>query len=386
MYYTYQYRKRPRQVDIDSVLDNLFAGTEYQEPKEGVNAVYKDLSYPRYRTIIVNPNNINDRQRAYTASYIGLINSLTGQIERWLKQNQDNMSYTTFKIPKATGGFREIKAPNERLKEFMRYVKIKLEHTGVRTHDSAYAYIKERDCKHALQRHQDHNPNWFLKLDISKFFNNCKPEFIKRQLKLLYPFTLMEDSCYNRFIDAICQLACVDNELPQGTPLSPLITNWLMVPIDYQINKMLNSLDDNNFYTYTRYADDMLISCKQRFDVNEVVSLIKAILAEMNTPFQLNDNKTRFGSKAGRNWNLGIMYNKDNKLTVGYRRKRRIKTMLFQFYQGNRDYNYALELNGELAYLKNIEPEYYVGMIISMKNKYDFNFIAEIRRIIKERP
>ena len=77
------------------------------------------------------------------------------------------------------------------------------------------------------------------------------------------------------------------------------------------------------------------------------------------------------------------MYNKDNNITVGYRRKRRIKTMLFQFYQGNRDYQYTLELNGELAYLKNIEPDYYYGMIQSMNNKYEFNFMVEIKRILR---
>lgn len=383
MYYTYQYKKKPRQINIDDILDNLFEGVDYQEPVEGVNAVYKDLSYKRYRTIVVNPNNLTEEQRIYTSNYITIINQLTSKIEEWLLQHQADITYSVFKIPKATGGFREIKAPGDTLKTFMREIKTTLEHIGVQAHDSAYAYIKERDCKKALERHRDHNPNWFLKLDISKFFNNCHPDFIKRQLKLLYPFTLMEDSCYNRFVDAICQLACVDNELPQGTPLSPLITNWLMVPIDYQINKMLNSLDEN-FYTYTRYADDMLISCKYQFDVNEVVSLIKALLLEMNTPFEIKDEKTRFGSKAGRNWNLGIMYNKDNNLTVGYRRKRRIKTMLFQFYQGQRDYQYAVELNGELAYLKNIEPEYYRGMIQSMCNKYQFNFMAEINRAIRQ--
>jgi hypothetical protein len=192
----------------------------------------------------------------------------------------------------------------------------------------------------------------------------------------------MEDSCYNEFIDSLCSLACLDGELPQGTPLSPLITNWLMVPIDYHINKMLNSLDDN-FYTYTRYADDMLISCRHKFDTNEVISLVKALLLEMQTPFEIKDEKTRFGSKAGRNWNLGIMYNKDDNITIGYRRKRRIKTMLFQFFQGHRDYEYVLELNGELAYLKNIEPDYYYGLMQSMNQKYDFHFMQEIKKILR---
>lgn len=382
MYYTYRYKQRDHQINIDDVLDNLFEGTEYVEPTQGVNAIYKDTSYPRYRTINIAPASLKDNQLEAANTAVLKLQVLTKRIQEWLLQHQADMQYTTFQIPKATGGFREINAPCDVLKTFMREVKQYLDLIGICPHDSAYAYIKERDCKKAIQRHQDHNPNWFLKIDISKFFNHCDPTFIKRQLKQIYPFALMTDTCYNEFVDALCMLACYNNELPQGTPLSPLITNLLMVPIDYHINKMLHNLDDN-FYTYTRYADDMLISSKIKFDPNELVNLIKAILLEQNTPFEIKDEKTRFGSKAGRNWNLGIMYNKDNNLTIGYKRKRRIKTMLYQFYLGNRDYHYTLELNGELAYLKNIEPEYYQGMLDSMNRKYTFNFLNEIKAVLK---
>lgn len=383
MYYTYRYKKKDRQINIDDILDNLFLDTEYTEPNDGVNAVYKDLSYPRYRTIVVSPSRtLNNMQQRYTNDYKMRIENLTEDISMWLLQHQSEITYHTFKIPKATGGFREIKAPGDSLKEYMRQVKNKLEHLGCVPHDSAYAYVKERDCKRAIQRHQEQNSNWFLKLDISKFFNNCSPDFIRKQLRQLYPFTLLDDTCYNNFIDALCELACVDNELPQGTPLSPLITNLLMVPIDHQINKLLNGIEDT-FFTYTRYADDMLISSITKFDSNEVVNLIKALLLEMETPFEIKDEKTRFGSKAGRNWNLGIMYNKDNKLTVGYRRKRRLKTMLYQFYLGNRDYQYTVELNGELAYLHNIEPAYCYGMLQQMKDKYTFDFQREITKVLR---
>jgi hypothetical protein len=109
------------------------------------------------------------------------------------------------------------------------------------------------------------------------------------------------------------------------------------------------------------------------------------VLAKQDTPFTIKDSKTRYGSKSGRNWNLGIMYNKDSKLTVGHKRKRRIKTMLFQFYRGQRDKEYAQELNGELAYLKNIEPEYFQTLIEFMDRKYRFNFMSTINLAIKQR-
>ena len=290
--------------------------------------------------------------------------------------------YETFHIPKASGGVREITAPLPDLRYAQREaLKIIPKHCKFLPHNAAHGFTKNRNPKTALQVHQANKSKWFLKIDIKDFFPSCNQEFVVKQLRQIYPFCMWSDEIIKSFI----WICFRNDELPQGTPLSPLITNWLMVPLDHQINKMLNSLDDN-FFTYTRYADDMLISCKEKFDNNEVVSLIKEILLEMNTPFEIKDAKTRYGSKAGRNWNLGIMYNKDNNLTVGYRRKRRIKTMLFQFYQGERSWDYAVELNGELAYLKNIEPDYFNHMITAMNNKYNFNFMYEINRALKQRP
>lgn len=382
MYITYVYKRKDKQLNIDDILDSLYNDTEYVEPKEKVNRVYNDLTYTRYRTININPLNVDDVVSKYRVP-LPLIMNITSLIKSWLQEHKDEIGYHTFNIPKATGGYREINAPNETLKRFMQDIKYRLEYLRIYPHDSAYAYIKERDCKRALQRHQTNNANWFLKLDISKFFNNCTPAFIKKQLKLIYPFAILPDTCYNEFVDTLCDLACLNNELPQGTPLSPLITNWLMIPIDYQINKMLSQLDDN-FYTYTRYADDMLISSKDKFNYNIIVDNIKDILESCGTPFQIKDEKTRFGSKAGRNWNLGIMYNKDNKLTVGYKRKRRIKTMLFQFYLGRIEREFVYQLNGELAYLKNIEPEYYYYFMQSLSNKYNYNFIRALEEARKQ--
>ncbi|MEX3713475.1 reverse transcriptase domain-containing protein [Cytobacillus horneckiae] len=308
---------------------------------------------------------------------------LTKKIKDWLEQNQSSIQYSIFNIPKMTGGYREIKAPEDELKAFMKLVKIDLENIGVISHDSAFAYIANRDCKRAMQRHQRNKSNWFLKIDLERFFNNCSEEVISSQLKKVYPFSLMAQEDYDNFIVALCGLSCHENELPQGTPLSPILTNWIMISIDSQINKSLAEVSNQTF-VYTRYADDLLISSKQPFRYEEIVDLIKDILEQEETPFAINDSKTRYGSKAGKNWNLGIMYNKEHNLTVGHKRKRRIKTMLFQFYQGHRDREYALELNGELAYLKNIEPEYHDHLINFMSRKYRLNFRKAINHVIKQ--
>jgi len=80
----------------------------------------------------------------------------------------------------------------------------------------------------------------------------------------------------------------------------------------------------------------------------------------LGTQLILKESKTRYGSSAGRNWNLGLMLNKDQQITVGHARKERAKAMLWNLMshpiQVNKEEAYVL--GGEFAYIESIEPEY----------------------------
>lgn len=353
-----------------------------QDIFNGTNLYMLNSSYNRFNTLELSSDDLTIAQNGNFLELNNYIVALTKKMRDWLDNNKSLIQYKIFRIPKMTGGFREIKAPEDQLKAFMREIKENLNNIGILPHDSAYAYISNRDCKKAMQCHQSNESNWFLKMDVEKFFDNCSEEVIRSQFRKLYPFRLMSSESYEEFIRALCDLSCYRNELPQGTPLSPLLTNWIMISIDTEINKALAERDGQDF-VYTRYADDLLISSKHPFRKDELVQMVKDVLEQEGTPFILKESKTRYGSKSGKNWNLGIMYNKDNNLTVGHKRKRRIKTMMFQFYQGNQDKQYALELNGELAYLQNIEPEYYNYLMNFMNQKYRYDFKGAIKRAIK---
>lgn len=359
------------------------------------NKFYNDFSYDRYKTTAVDVEkysstyaNINDWRQT-----VRQLDKLTQDISNFLKHNPNpHEMYCTFKIPKRTGGMRTIDAPKEDLMDFMKQLQPWFTYKlNCLPHDSAYAYIQGRDSNKALQRHQAIKPNWFLKLDIKNFFNNCDNDFISKQLRMLYPFALMEDDNYEFFIKNLITLITKDGGLPQGTPLSPVITNLLMVPIDRDINRELNKCfkEKQQSYMYTRYADDMLISSNKEITVKEVTKIINKVLNTYSDKLALNIEKTRYGSKAGSNWNLGIMYNKEHKLTVGYRRKKKIKTMLFQFHlcynKGERDKEYAQAVLGELAYMHNIEPDYTQNLIKWMNEKYNTDFYNILYKTIKEK-
>ena len=89
------------------------------------------------------------------------------------KFNANNMRehYYSFKIPKKSGGWRQIDAPDDELKQALYSLKAIFENDfKVLYHTAAFAYIKGRSTTDALKVHQRNNSNWYLKTDLSNFF------------------------------------------------------------------------------------------------------------------------------------------------------------------------------------------------------------------------
>ena len=280
--------------------------------------------------------------------------------------------YKKFYIPKKSSNeMREINAPVTLLMNDLKIMQSVFQYQlNVLYHNSAYAYVPHRNIKQALEQHTKNNSHWYLKLDIRHFFPSCNLDFVVKQLKKIYPFEYYSEDELASFL-WICFL---NNELPQGTPMSPMLTNLIMIPIDYAIEKYAKE----NHLVYTRYADDIIISGYEKWDWNKTVNDINNILQAEETPFELKTEKTRFGSSAGRNWNLGLMVNKDNNITVGYRTKKRYKAMLNNMLtleasgQGlTKDMVYQLQ--GLTSYYKNIEPEYFNKIIRQYEQLYNIN-------------
>lgn len=269
--------------------------------------------------------------------------------------------YTKSLIPKKTGGYRTINAPNENLKNIHRSIVSTLQEMQILEHDSAYAYIKNRGIYNALQAHQNNQSKWFLKIDLKNFFGSCSEKFIYQQLTQVYPFAVLtSDPEYDTIIKDLIKIACLDGVLPQGNPISPYLTNLIMVPIDYKLNKLCP--------VYTRYSDDMLFSARTKIDLDKTVKNITKVLK--NTPLKINQEKTRLGSINGNNWNLGLMLNKDNNITLGHEKKRQFKATIDQFLYNPDKYSISekQKLAGIIAYYLHIEGPY-IRYIIDKYNK-----------------
>jgi hypothetical protein len=177
-------------------------------------------------------------------------------------------------------------------------------------------------------------------------------------------------------------LCFLNGGLPQGTPISPLLTNLMMIPIDYTISKEMR--EHVPHLIYTRYADDILLTSDIKFDHKEVQNSVKELLDKFRAPFNIKPEKTRFGSSAGRNWNLGVMLNKDNEITIGHAKKKEFKAMLFTLLNDNKKgITWSVEdaqvLNGLISYYKMVEGEA-IDKIIA---KYSTDFERSVMDVLK---
>ena len=303
-----------------------------------------------------------------------------------LRAQERSTLYETFHIPKKSGGLRRIDAPKPKLMNALRNLKTIFEEDfHALYHTSAFAYVKNRCTVDAVKRHQKNNSKWFGKLDLHDFFGSTTLDYVIKMFSMVFPFSeIVKFPNGEAELRKALDLAFLNGGLPQGTPLSPLITNVMMIPVDYKLANAFRDFDKQRFI-YTRYADDFIISSKVDFDVHRVEKLVVDTLHEFGAPFTINESKTRYGSSAGRNWNLGVMLNKDNEITVGHKKKRQFQSMLYNYITDKRKgISWPREdiqtMQGLHSYYRMVEPETIDAIVKHTNEKME----TDVLRLIKD--
>ena len=285
--------------------------------------------------------------------------------------------YRHYEIPKKSGkGMRKIDEPCPELMAALRALKGLFEQKfGALYHTAAYAYIPGRCTVDAVKKHQSNASRWFLKTDFSDFFPATTLEFVMQQFSMLFPFSEVVKTPHGKAqLEKALSLCFLRGGLPQGTPISPLITNLMMIPIDHALANSLRDFDKHNF-VYTRYADDIHISCKYDFSYKVVVRHIDETLAAFNAPFKIKPEKTHYGNNSGKNYMLGLLLNKENRITLGHQRKREIRSWIFNYLK-DREHNIPTPLEelyvlrGNMSYAKMVEPDWYKAILAYFKKEF----------------
>lgn len=168
--------------------------------------------------------------------------------------------YISFEIPKKAGGKRTINAPSSAIKILQRKLNFVLQQV-YEARTSVQGFMPNRSVvtnasKHSGKKH-------VLNLDLQDFFPSVNFGRVRGMFKAK-PYGLPNDVA-----TVLAQTCCFQNQLPQGAPTSPIVSNMVSSRLDTQLQRLAQVYR----CTYTRYADDISISTTQSRFPDELASL-----------------------------------------------------------------------------------------------------------------
>lgn len=229
--------------------------------------------------------------------------------------------YSTFQIPKKSGGTREICAPVTGLKIVQKRLASVLNKTVPQKY-CAHGYVPGRSIKTNASVHR--RKRIIINIDLKDFFGSVNFGRV-RGLFGSYPFGFNDEVA--TFLAQIC---CHDGVLPQGAPTSPVISNCICRRLDNGLIAFARKYK----LCYTRYADDITFSTGLRSLPAGVgkIRRHKLSLSEELTEiiesngFHINEAKVRYATRENRQEVTGLIVNQG--INVPRKYVRRIRCML----------------------------------------------------------
>ncbi len=185
---------------------------------------------------------------------------------------------------------------------------------GYISSEMSFAYKKGGSIRKCVEFHRESNA--FAKYDISKFFNNIEQNHLVEIIRKTFDI----DPAYEEILKNIIASFYVEEKLPLGLVISPVLSDIYMLGFDNQIMDYCNKKG----YIYTRYADDILISKNTAFDDGEYKRLdevIDGFLKNINLKTNPKKKRKMFLEKDGQHIKyIGVNivhFENGNRLSVG---------------------------------------------------------------------
>lgn len=171
-------------------------------------------------------------------------------------------------------------------------------------------------------------------------------------------------------LDVVSSICFRRNHLCIGTVSSPIICNIVMYAFDEHFTNYCNRRN----WKYSRYADDIYISA-QEYLPSSLQSEVNEKLHEIG--FSSNAYKSWFCSKKCRREITGLILTETGKVSVGLEKRLAIKKMVYErIMHGRGDPDTIL---GNLAFLKDVEPNSYNSLLIKYAAYCDGDIIDAIK-------
>jgi len=324
-----------------------------------------------------------------------------------LYANTGNM-YKVFKIPKKTGGYRMIHAPEPLMKHLLDRVHVRLlmplqeklgDHvTAYREGKSitdavAYHIPKCKICDSAPpdktpKKHDCPKRGVYIHMDLKNFFSNTRRAWVRNYFMhkgysfyvsgLIAQLVTVDDIPNPRYPNAVGhqkdKLREFFTGVPQGGPTSGAICNLVA---DYRMDKPIleyirelnkrHGLNGERSWRYSRYADDMTFTCGIDLTREEKTQITKEIQKVVEkSGYRINEKKTRISNSYYRKTMLGVVFNqKPNIPKEKYMRMRAIihncvtqgiKSQVNRVHRKDAD-DLVLYLRGMVSYYSQVHPK-----------------------------
>ncbi|WP_386686547.1 retron Ec67 family RNA-directed DNA polymerase/endonuclease [Lonepinella sp. MS14437] len=310
----------------------------------------------------------------------------------------DAEKYQCFTIPKKSGGDRIIQSPNSSLKEIQRKIADILMHCISEIKKKNHNYLR---CNHAFECNKSivsnaeihRNKKFILNIDIKDFFDSIHYGRIKGFFVSDSYFSLNENVAR-----IIAKSATCNGFLPQGSPLSPVISSLIGNLIDVRFLKLAKKYR----FSYSRYADDITLSSNEDLspsliywdelnNVWKITNVIDSLIKESG--FKINHKKTRYNRYSSRQIVTGIVVNRKRNVTSEYRRENR--AMVHSLLQTGKFYisnitgekvegsiNQLIGRINHCIYVKYYYPKFHLELDQDVRNKHKKDKRDELIQLI----
>lgn len=279
--------------------------------------------------------------------------------------------YKVYQIPKRNNrGKRTIAQPAKELKIFqqiaLRHLLLKLP-----VHDAAFAYREGVGIKTNAERHSKNK--FLLKMDFADFFPSIYDQNLIDHIEKHHGKLSERDSTAIRKLFFWRKKGETESRLSIGAPSSPFISNTLL----FEFDEVISNICDSMLVTYTRYADDLTFTTNRPDILSRLPSVVESILSSISTPkLKINSEKTVFSSKKSNRHVTGLVITNDGKVSLGRKRKRYIRSLVFKFNGKELSNEEVLHLKGLISFAKHIEPTFHFSLV----KKYSHELIRKIEK------
>ncbi|WP_374443469.1 reverse transcriptase family protein [Epilithonimonas sp.] len=261
--------------------------------------------------------------------------------------------FKTFQIKKKSGSYRTLNSPIFYFKAILRCFSKILEVLYL-PNDVSMGFTVKKSIVDNAKIHM--GANFVYNIDLEDFFHSFDRNKVKLAL-MSNPFNL-----YGYKEKLAFFLACLFTHpinvyddiklvLPQGSPVSPILTNILCQKLDRRLNGLAKRFKSK----YSRYADDITFSSNENVFINYNFQKELKRIIEEDQQLIINNKKTRLQKKGFKQEVTGLTINEKVNVSRKYIKQLRMWIYFIEKYGLDKAENiFRRDYIKERGYIKNI--------------------------------